>query len=146
MLPPFATLLNEKRIIVSSKSTLMAIERHLLEQILVPTLAQIHVDDEWYRTRYPDIGDAIARNVVTDGKDHYVRFGYYEHRMPYFIQVDEPWYLDQYPDVREAVRREELPSAQAHFEGSGFAEGRFPFPNFSFKADKDAAPPKRSSR
>jgi hypothetical protein len=59
-----------------------------------------------------------------------VRFGYFEHRLPYRIEVKEEWYLEQYPDIKKAIDRRDFKSGQEHFETNGFREGRMPHPNF----------------
>jgi hypothetical protein len=54
--------------------------------------------------------------------DHYVRFGFYEHRPPYKVDIDEAWYLRTYPDVKIAVERQRFASGQEHFEADGYRE------------------------
>jgi hypothetical protein len=139
MIPVFASLLNEKRVVLSSRSNLVAVDRHLFVAVMVPTLSRIYVDESWYLDRFPDVQDALSKGIVKSAKDHYVRFGYYENRMPYQILVNENWYMEQYPDVGAAVRQEDFVSAQHHFEAIGFSEGRFPFPNFRFEADPECS-------
>ena len=83
-----------------------------------------------YLQKYPDVRQAIAKKAVKDAKDHFVRFGYFEHRLPYRIEVKEEWYLEQYPDIKKAIDRRDFKSGQEHFETNGFREGRMPHPNF----------------
>jgi 3-phytase/alkaline phosphatase D len=81
----------------------------------------------------PDIAEAIRSGIVENAKDHYITYGYYEHRMPYEIEVAEDWYLAQYPDVKEAVRKGLFPSGHDHYYMVGFKEGRLPHANFSLR-------------
>ena len=67
---------------------------------------------------------------MASAQDHYVRFGYFEHRMPRPLAVDEGWYLEQNPDVRKAVDTGAFRSGQRHFQLRGFQEGRRPSPEF----------------
>jgi hypothetical protein len=134
-LASFASLLNTKLVILSSSSPdYVALDRHFFQESLCPLIERIRVDPNWYLTTYPDVAEAISNRIVADAGDHYRRFGYFEHRMPYQILVQEDWYLDQYSDVKEAVVRRTFTSGQAHFDFSGYREGRVPFPNFELAA------------
>ena len=88
------------------------------------SLKRFRLDEQWYLQKYPDVRDAIAKKMVKDAKEHFLRYGYFEHRLPYHIEVQESWYLDQYPDIRQAIEEEKFKSGQEHFEGIGFREGR----------------------
>jgi hypothetical protein len=98
---------------------------------LKPTLRTIYVDCDWYLLNNPDIAEAIQSGIVVNAEDHYVTYGYYEHRIPYEIKVEEDWYLTQYPDVKEAVQKGLFASAHGHFYTVGFREGRLPHAHFS---------------
>jgi hypothetical protein len=93
-------------------------------------ISRIRLDHDWYIATYPDVAEAISKKIVIDPRDHYQRFGYFEHRMPYPILVREEWYLEQYPDVREAIAQQAFPTGQKHFDVFGYREGRMPYPNF----------------
>ena len=129
----YATLLNEKILIPSPRTQYVAVDRNHLVDILKPTLRSIHLDADWYLQNNPDIATAIESGKVASAEDHYVTYGYYEHRMPYEIKLDEDWYLTQYPDVEEAVSRGLFSSATDHFSIAGFKEGRLPYAGFSFQ-------------
>jgi hypothetical protein len=88
------------------------------------------LDERWYLQKYPDVRQAISKKIVSDAKDHFTRFGYFEHRLPYQIKVQEDWYLEQYPDIKKAIEEKDFKSGQEHFEIVGFREGRIPHPNF----------------
>ena len=75
----------------------------LFTRSLVPLISRIRLDTDWYLATYPDVKEAIADNVVANAGDHYRRYGYFEHRIPYRIMVEDKWYLEQYPDVKEAI-------------------------------------------
>lgn len=130
-LAPFASLLNRKLVVLSASSPdYVAIDRHFFYEILRPIIDRIRIDCDWYMAAYPDVAEAVSKEIVTDARDHFRRFGYFEHRMPYQILIHEDWYVEQYPDVRDAIERRAFTSGQNHFEVSGYREGRMPFPNF----------------
>ena len=129
----YATLLNRDILRLSSKTRYVAVDRDHLIWLMRPTLQLIYVDSEWYLSSNPDIAEAVANGTVDDARDHYVRYGYYEHRMPYQIDVEESWYLAHYPDVKEAVATGAFSSGRDHFYAVGFAEGRLPCANFALR-------------
>jgi hypothetical protein len=130
-LPPFATLLNDRILIISDKSRHLAVDQHFFRLCLRPAIERIRFDQDWYLKCYPDVGEAIQKKIVPDAREHYVTYGYFENRLPYEILVNESWYLSQYPDVMDVVRQKHLPSGQVHYVTRGFAEGRIPYPKFS---------------
>ena len=135
-LASFASLLNTKLVILSSSSPdYVALDRHFFQESLRPLIERIRIEPDWYLTTYPDVAEAISNKIVVDAADHYRRFGYFEHRMPYRILVHEEWYLDQYSDVKEAVSHRTFASGQAHFDYAGYREGRVPFPNFELTTE-----------
>ncbi len=129
-LPTFASLLNKKIVILSSTSDYVAVDRYFLNECLRPLIDKIELDEQWYLQRYPDVKHAIAKKIVKNARDHFIRFGYFEHRLPYRIDVEEDWYLEQYPDVKTAIEQRKFRSGQEHFEANGFREGRIPHPHF----------------
>lgn len=135
---PYAALINRKLVIPSEKLPYFAVERHFFQRCLRSMIAQIKVDEPWYAATYTDVAKAVAEGVVQSPREHYIRFGYFEHRMPYRIEVDEDFYLDAYADVRKAIEKGEFDSAQLHFDFVGFQEGRLPFANFSLLTGRAA--------
>jgi hypothetical protein len=129
-LPTFASLLNQKIIIISESSDYVAVDEFFFNDSLRPLIDRILLDEQWYIKKYPDVKSAIAKKMVKNAKDHFARFGYFEHRLPYYIEVEEDWYLEQYPDVKNGISEREFKSGQEHFEVSGFREGRIPHPHF----------------
>jgi hypothetical protein len=132
----FASLVNSKIVVPSTRNDYWAVNKHFLSDLLSARLAQIHVDQAWYLSRYPDVAKAIETGTVADAAEHYRKFGYFEHRMPTRFVVQEDWYLNEYADVGTAVRERVFPSAQAHFDLVGYAEGRLPFPDFCLPVDE----------
>ena len=135
-IPTYASLINRKLIVPSSKKPFLAVDEHFVAQLLMPQLEKIHVDEAWYLRAYPDVSAAIKGGVVPTAKAHYCQYGYYEHRMPHRILVDEPWYLMEYPDVREGVvTAKHFASGQEHFELLGYKEGRYPYRGFQLETE-----------
>jgi hypothetical protein len=133
VLPPYSTLLNEKIIVPSSSTPYFAVEQHFFFNYMKAVVHRIYVDEEWYLARYPDVKDAIDKRRALSAKEHYSRFGYYEHRLPHPISVDTSWYLETYPDVHDSIRRQTFVSATNHFEMVGYKEGRLPYAGFQLQ-------------
>jgi hypothetical protein len=128
----WASLVNSRTIAPGQDDAHVEVNRHFFLSCLRPHLAEIQVDEEWYLTRYLDVAEAIREGRIRSAKDHYVRFGFVENRMPYQIVVDEEWYAAQYPDVKVAIEAGHFASAQSHFDVTGFLEGRSPYQDFVF--------------
>jgi hypothetical protein len=90
------------------------------------TIDKIYVDEEWYRYSYTDIDSAISSGRFQSARQHYVEFGFFEDRLPRFIEVDRDFYLETYPDVSASIRSGTISSPQWHFDNYGFREGRLP--------------------
>lgn len=129
----WAALLNEKLVVPSAKGNYIAVERNYFMQCLRNAINAIYVDEAYYLDAHPDVADALRQGVIKSAKDHYVEFGFAEHRKPYNIFVEESWYLEQYPDVKAAVGNGAFASGQEHFDLLGFKEGRIPFAGFTLK-------------
>jgi hypothetical protein len=124
--------LKNQGLLIPEGDTHFRIERNLLVAIMTAPIAKIKFDEAWYLSKYPDVKEAVKRGTVKSGREHYLLFGYFEHRMPTAIVVNEKWYLDAYKDVAAAIRSGIYKSSQAHFDIAGFREGRLPFANFQF--------------
>jgi hypothetical protein len=83
------------------------------------------VDEVWYLSQYPDVKANIPGQFLS-ARDHFIRFGYQEGRVPIKPKFDEAWYLTTYPDIAEAVRSGRLKSGYDHFIEYGYGEGRKP--------------------
>lgn len=133
--PTFAALVNQRIVILSERTSYMAVDRHFLFECMRSKISRIRVDEAWYDKTYPDVAQAVMSGTVSRAKEHYQRFGYFENRMPYAIEVDAAYYLEAHPDVAEATRNGTFGSAQAHFNDIGYSEGRLPYPGFSLTLD-----------
>ena len=129
-LPLYGSLLGRKMVVPSTRTGYIAVDQFLFFELMARRLADIAVDENWYLATYPDIRDAIASGSVGSAAAHYARFGYFEHRMPRFIEVDPVWYLEAHPDVRDAINKKVYVSPQEHYEIAGFREGRLPYAGF----------------
>lgn len=138
MLPPYSTLTNEKIIVPSSSTPYFAVEQHFFFDCMKSIVGYIFVDEQWYLAHYDDVNNAIRDGKVASAKEHYTRFGYYEHRMPYQIDVDDSWYLETYPDVRQSISKRHFSTASDHFEEVGYKEGRLPYAGFNLKFDSSS--------
>ena len=134
---PYSTLMNRKLLLPSTHDDYFIIERDYLVKTLFPAIEKINVDEKWYSSKYPDVALALDEQAITSISEHYVRFGYFEHRMPYRILVDETWYLAEYEDISRAVGSQIYASGQQHFEECGYREGRLPYPNFKLRLRND---------
>ncbi len=125
-LQPFA-LLKERLRLVSVRGQLKVdITYDDFLDVVRGLLEAVPVDEDWYRQRYPDVGEAIEAGSYQNGRHHFVMHGYFEGRQPFDVQVDETWYLAQYPDVKAGIEDGRFESAQAHYAIHGYAEGRKP--------------------
>ena len=53
--------------------------------------------------------------TVRSGKEHFCRYGYFEHRVGGTPNVDVAWYLAANPDVANAIKTGEVESASDHY-------------------------------
>jgi hypothetical protein len=84
------------------------------------------IDEQWYLSQYPDVVPEIRPGRFRSARDHFIKNGYREGRLPTDPRVDEAWYLTTYPDVAEAIRSGDFKNAYHHFVEHGYAEGRKP--------------------
>lgn len=89
-------------------------------------LLAVPIDEQWYRTTYPDVAEAIKAGAYKSARQHFVDHGYFEGRRPFELEMDEAWYLKQYPDIEQAVKNGDVESARDHFVRLGYEEGRMP--------------------
>jgi hypothetical protein len=102
-----------------------------LVELLHALLTAVKVDETWYLASYPDVAAAVKAGGLKSARDHYIRSGYFENRLPGPIRVDEGWYMGEYPDVSTAIKSGAFKNGQQHFERSGFKEGRLPAAGWS---------------
>lgn len=106
--------------------------KFLFDLLLQNAISNIDVDERWYLETYADVRESVEKRLVKSGKDHFVKYGYIEHRLPRPIEVDETFYLETNPDVAAAIKKGVFKDARTHFETSGVKEGRDPHRDFSF--------------
>ena len=99
-----------------------------LRKLLRIALAGVEVDEKWYLTQVPELGNAIEVGAFESAAEHYHVHGYLEGRLPKKPTVDEEFYCQAYPDIAQAIRSGKLKSAYEHYLRSGYAEGRNPTP------------------
>lgn len=128
---PYFEFVNEKKVVKLSGEDVV-ITRDFFVGLLMPLLEKIKFDANFYRAKYPDLAEAEARGIITDLREHYFLYGYFENRLPSSVVVDGAYYARQYPDVAVAILENRTPSAQVHFEQIGFREGRLPRPGWTF--------------
>ncbi|WP_128960656.1 hypothetical protein [Bradyrhizobium guangzhouense] len=126
--PSFAqlsSLLRVKADALDSKRKI-AVSGDLLKHLITLALANVEFDDEWYKSKNPDLREALERGRISDLAEHFVTAGYFENRTPHEVEFDEQWYLQAYPDVRDAIAAGKTRSAKEHYIQSGQFEWRVP--------------------
>jgi hypothetical protein len=119
----FASELND------DQKVAVSVPRQLFQGLLTAALEAVPVDEDWYKEKYPDFYAQLLRGHFESAKDHYMRFGFFEDRMPHPITVDPDFYVTEYPDTQKLAG--DLVAIQDHFESYGFKEGRLPYPGWS---------------
>ena len=128
VLPPYDAIINaltegSRR---SASSSILAVPQQLFEFLLSRTLGYLAFDEADYLSANPDVKRSIERGDVRSGKEHFCRYGYFEHRVGGTPNVDEAWYLAANPDVANAIKTGEVESASDHYTRWGAAEWRAP--------------------
>jgi hypothetical protein len=126
-LPPFDVLKSYMTMETVNGELMVSCSYEHFVEMLRRMIAGISVDAGWYRSRYPDIAEAIDQGIVGSPQKHFVDDGYFEGRVPFEIKVDERYYLTANPGVSDFVRRGLLTGGQQHFDENGYQEGRLPF-------------------
>jgi hypothetical protein len=44
---------------------------------------EIHVDQPWYLSQYPDVDEAVAKGLFASAAEHYYLVGFREGRLPH---------------------------------------------------------------
>jgi hypothetical protein len=102
------------------------VSKDLFRYLMSEILKSVPLDESFYLRTNPDVSEAVARGTISSAREHFVRFGYFEDRMPRHIVVDADYYIASNPDVAEAIASGQLGSPQEHFERYGYREGRLP--------------------
>lgn len=130
-LGPYSEYIKSRKIIEMSNDS-VTISREFFIELFEPVLSRIRFDADFYRKTYDDVAQAERQGLIGDLRQHFIRFGFFENRLPCLVEVDGAFYAREYPDVAVAIIENRVPSAQAHFEASGYAEGRIPRKGWSF--------------
>lgn len=96
----------------------------LLTHILAELSAHIAFDEDYYVRTYPDVARAIENGSLKSGREHYVKWGYFEGRRGSEPAFDQNWYSRKYPDLLEAQSLGLVGDLREHFYAYGIAEGR----------------------
>jgi hypothetical protein len=87
------------------------------------SLLSLFYDENYYLANNPDVADAVAAGVFSNGQEHYLLQGQSERRNPSAL-FNESLYLSLNPDVAGAVAAGAIKSGFEHFNRFGFSEGR----------------------
>jgi hypothetical protein len=99
-------------------------------------LEDVYVDELWYASHYDDISAAMRAGSIVSCRDHFLRSGYFEGRLPAEPMFDEAWYVSHYIDVAKAIETGAVGNARTHFIEVGRREGRAGVPDHLTDADK----------
>lgn len=132
MVEPCNRLVRAGRLVWHGNQAAAMVSRQLLVALLRPVLVTLRFDAAFYRRQYPDLAAAEAAGTIADLHTHYLEFGYFEDRLPCFVEVDAAFYGREYPDVAAGILDRTVRSAQWHFETFGFREGRSPRRHWRF--------------
>lgn len=78
-------------------------------------------DENYYRTVYPDVAQAVAEGHMPDGRTHYEQFGFDEGREGFAL--DRAWYCREYPIAAIEISEGEYLDAFHHWVAIGRARG-----------------------
>ena len=131
-LPAFSEWMRQEQVNFSEDASQVMVSRGVFLMLLRPLLLRVRFDEAYYRQANPDLAQAEAAGVLVGMREHYLDFGYFEGRLPCFVEVDAGFYVKEYPDVAVGILEQKVKSAQSHFELCGFKEGRLPRRGWSF--------------
>jgi hypothetical protein len=112
------------RAIPGEGTSMLTVDAAGLRWLVSAIIEQQPVDESWYQETNPDVAGAIMAKDIASGREHFIRTGYFEGRLPGPLTCDESWYLRQNPDVATAVRKGEILDGKTHFSETGWREGR----------------------
>jgi hypothetical protein len=125
-IPPFTALEKKFRVVGGNGKKRIDMKYDDFIGLLKLMLRVVAVDEDWYRSHYPDVADAIKAGAYKSAKHHYVEDGFFEGRWPYEFDLDEHWYKSQYPDVVAGIKAGAFVTLKEHFREHGYKEGRLP--------------------
>lgn len=79
-LPPFGLLTRALR--ESTSHEARTVTRDELIKVLRPLIEATAFDETWYLDRHEGVRVAVAAGQITSGREHYVKYGYFEGRAP----------------------------------------------------------------
>lgn len=123
---PFSVLKNSIKLLSVKGQLKVDMSYDELLDFVKKFLQAVPIDENWYRTTYPDVAEAIKAGAYRSAKQHFVEHGYFEGRRPFELEVDETWYMSHYPDIETSVQSGTVTSARDHFMRHGYEEGRMP--------------------
>jgi hypothetical protein len=96
-----------------------------LASMIRAAIACVPVDEAFYLAAYKDVAAAVELGQYRSARDHYVKSGYLENRIPYDLDLDADWYVNVYKDIAAAAANPSF-DARRHFHFKGYKEGRWP--------------------
>jgi glycosyltransferase involved in cell wall biosynthesis len=90
----------------------------------------LHIDEDWYRSVYPDVSPALQTGKFRDCFGHYFNVGADLGFSP-SDDFDEQWYRQEYPEVETELRAGRVISGYQHYLLLDLDETRDPNPYFS---------------
>lgn len=124
--PPFSMLKKSLQFKAVDGEVQVSLPYDELIRLVKLMACSVHVDENWYLAKNPDVVAAIRSGQIRSARQHWVEFGYFEGRLPGTLAVDPDWYLGRYPDVASAVAEGASQSPLSHFLEFGYQEGRLP--------------------
>ena len=122
-LPRF--LISSRRLCEAQRGwSAVEVKRWLLAGLLRPMLLSVNFDEEYYRkANRHDLAEAERSGTIASLHEHYLEFGYFEHRLPwFFVQVDITFYRRRPGHGELDLSESSARLAQNHFERHGFKE------------------------
>ena len=83
-------------------------------------------DESFYLSSYPDVQRVVALGGMKSGLEHFIRFGFSEHRDPLF--VDTEWYVRTYPQAAVELGQGDYEDPVQHYVEVGMLHGFAPCP------------------
>jgi hypothetical protein len=83
-------------------------------------------DEAFYLAANPDVRAAVDAGHLGSGRDHYIRYGFAERRLPF--AVDAAWYSEQYPLAAFELAQGDYADFADHYLAVGEARGYRPLP------------------
>jgi hypothetical protein len=102
----------------------VAVTRKFLRELISEFVCRMRMDENWYAETYPDVEGARLAGDIESLREHFVRSGYLEGRLPAALPFDPQWYRRHYRDIADAFPSADPDEMRTHFLTSGYFEGR----------------------